>query len=118
MLGNYDRSWFHQQGELIPDIGDKVLSETIFVIFMLVVNILMLNVLIAVVSDSYDYARIRSQKIFLRTRLERTAEFDLLGLTTDCWPRLQERVHWLEKLFATGKVRLEDDMEDNGEKWR
>merc|ERR1711904_157941 len=104
MMGNYNRVWFNQQDEAWPDPGAKVISGTIFVIFMLVVNILMLNVLIAVVSDSYDFARIRSHKIFLRTRLERTAEFDLLGLTTNSWPRLQQRLNWLEKRFATGRV--------------
>merc|ERR1711904_30105 len=118
MMGNYNRVWFNQQDEAWPDPGAKVISGTIFVIFMLVVNILMLNVLIAVVSDSYDYARIRSQKIFLRSRLERTAEFDLMGLTTNRWSSLQRCFRWLESLFTTHNYQFEEDDEEvSEEKW-
>jgi len=41
-----------------------------------------LNVLIAVVSDSYDLAMTRAENLFLRTRLELVAELDSLGFTT------------------------------------
>ena len=44
--------------------------------------VLCINVLIAVVSDSYDYAMFRAHKIFLRTKLQVFAEFDALGLLT------------------------------------
>ena len=40
------------------------------------------NVLIAVVADSYDYAMFRSRKIFLCTKLQLVAEFEAVGLTT------------------------------------
>jgi len=43
----------------------------------------MLNVLIAVVSDSYDYAMTRASGLFLRTRLVLVAELDALGLTEE-----------------------------------
>jgi hypothetical protein len=45
--------------------------------------IIMLNVLIAVVSDSYDYAMTRASGLFLRTRLVLVAELDALGLTRE-----------------------------------
>ena len=45
--------------------------------------IVMLNVLIAVVSDLYDYAMTRASGLFLRTRLVLVAELDALGLTEE-----------------------------------
>jgi len=43
----------------------------------------MLNVLIAIVSDSYDFAMTRASQLFLRTRLGLVAELDALDLTTE-----------------------------------
>lgn len=43
------------------------------------VVVVMLNVLIAVVSDAYDYSMTRAQQLFLRTRLQLVAELDALG---------------------------------------
>ena len=48
--------------------------------YMLVVFLLCINVLIAVVSDSYDYAMFRVRKIFMLAKLQTFAEFDALGL--------------------------------------
>ena len=45
----------------------------------------MLNVLIAIVSDSYDRSRVRSRKLFLHSRFELAAEFELVS------PRKDER---------------------------
>ena len=50
--------------------------------YMVIVFLLCVNVLIAVVSDSYDYAMFRAHKIFMRTKLQTFAEFDALGLLT------------------------------------
>ena len=40
----------------------------------------MLNILIAVVSESYESALIRAQKLFLTARLELVTEFEALGI--------------------------------------
>jgi hypothetical protein len=47
------------------------------------VVIILLNVLIAVVSDSYFYAKTKARQLFLRARLELIAELDALGLTDE-----------------------------------
>jgi hypothetical protein len=55
MIGDFEREWFPTPFTL-----------GLFLAYMFVVMILMLNVLIAVVSDSYDFAVIRSQVLFRR----------------------------------------------------
>ncbi len=59
----------------------SALSLFLVVLYLFFVVIVMLNVLFAVVSDSYDYAMKRAQQLFLRSRLECVAELDSLGLT-------------------------------------
>ena len=49
----------------------RLASPTVFIVL-----VIMLNILIAVVSDSYECAIIRSKKLFLSARLELVAEFD------------------------------------------
>ena len=51
---------------LYPAPGDKVLLDC----FVMVISIVMLNVLIAIVSDSYDEAMATTFKLFWRERLE------------------------------------------------
>ena len=41
----------------------------------------MLNILIAVVSDSYEYAVICARKLFMIARLDLVAELDMMGMT-------------------------------------
>ena len=50
------------------------------------------NVLIAVVADSYDYALFRAHKIYFRTKLQLVAEFEALGITTLTieWQRVRD----------------------------
>ena len=49
---------------------------------MFIVFVLCVNLLVAVVGDSYDFAMLRARKLFLRTKLQLIAEFEALGLTT------------------------------------
>jgi len=63
MLGEYERDNF-------PDIFTTLLSF----LFMVLVVVVMMNVLIAIVSDSYDNAMVRSNELFWRARLELVAE--------------------------------------------
>ena len=65
MLGDFDR-----------DVFQSDLSLVLFVAFIMIVVIVMLNVLIAIVSDSYDYGMVRSRKLFNRSRLEFAAEVE------------------------------------------
>jgi hypothetical protein len=70
LLGETHRYWFHSPME----IG-------LYVSYELVVVILMLNVLIAVVGDSYEYSIIRARTTFLETRVELVVELETLGMT-------------------------------------
>jgi len=54
------------------------LLVVLFVSYACLVTILLLNILIAVVSDSYEYAQIRSRVLFRRARLELAAELEAL----------------------------------------
>jgi hypothetical protein len=77
-MGVFDRNWF-QANE-----GDGTTTNLLvfyFFAFLFVVFIIMLNVLIAVVSDSYDFATTQAKTLFLVSRFELVAELDALGLT-------------------------------------
>jgi hypothetical protein len=63
MLGNYD-----------PEDFVDYYQYWISVVFMFMIVIVMLNVLIAIVSDSYDAAMVKSTELFWRARLELVAE--------------------------------------------
>ena len=63
MLGDYDRDDF-------PDTYTSLMSF----LFMFLVVVIMMNVLIAIVSDSYDNAMVRSNELYSRARLELVAE--------------------------------------------
>ena len=67
MIGDFEREWFFEPFTLV-----------LFLTYMFVVMILMLNVLIAVVSDSYDFAVIKSVTLFRRARLDLAAEFEAM----------------------------------------
>ncbi len=69
--------WFEHTSEVIASV-----AVALFVSFMVFFFLVCVNVLIAVVADSYDYALFRSHKIFLRTKLQLVAEFEAVGLTT------------------------------------
>ena len=76
-MGNFDMSWFEHTSEAISSV-----AVALFVSFMLFFFLVCVNVLIAVVADSYDYALFRARKIYLRTKLQLVAEFEAVGLTT------------------------------------
>ena len=76
IFGEFQVSWYEAESK-----GLTACSVALFVIFMFFVVVVMLNVLIAIVSDSYDFALTRAEKLFLRARLVLVAELDALGLT-------------------------------------
>merc|ERR1711871_1230263 len=67
-LGEYD----------VDDYSDSWLMLTYFLSYMLLMTIIMLNVLIAIVSDSYDSVMIRSKKLFLRAKFQIVADMMLM----------------------------------------
>jgi len=85
LLGDFgDRADFGQfaSGEGVPEptLQDGLLVA-IFVGYTLIGLVLMLNILIAVVSDSYEYATICSRPLFLQARVSLVAELDVMGLS-------------------------------------
>jgi hypothetical protein len=80
MLGDFERDWF-----------DQPLTLFMFFAYTFIANIMMLNVLIAVVSDSYEHAMIKSKFLFRRARLELVAEFDTMFTCWDGTRRLQKQ---------------------------
>ena len=102
ILGETHRYWFRDEFEL-----------GLYVTYELIVVILMLNVLIAVVGDSYEYSIIRARTTFIECRVELVVELETLGLTqptnkTFCgrtnlaWRRGNR---WLnEKVWELGKT--------------
>jgi len=103
IMGNFEREWFEAD-----TLNLSALSVFLFILFMFFVVIVMLNVLIAVVSDSYDLAMTRAENLFLRTRLELVAELDALGVTRD-----RQLPAWLIRLLRGSSYvdyffRLED----------
>ena len=67
MLGDVDMTWFESNH------GVNAYSQALFLLYTVIVVIILLNVAIAVVSDSYDRAMMESQQIFQNNRLERAA---------------------------------------------
>ena len=53
-----------------------------FVTFTIIGLVLMLNILIAVVSDSYEHAQINARPLFLLARISLVAELDSMGLSS------------------------------------
>ena len=88
VLGNYE----------YDDFTDRfTLCLSIF--YMLLVVIVMTNVLIAIVSDSYDSAMVRSSELFWRARLELVAEVSsTFKYVLKCFPTVETYDRWLEWL--------------------
>lgn len=65
MLGDNDRDWFH--------VSDNAHASRfmvfMFVIYSFFVTVILLNILIAVISDSYDYSMSNAQRIYMRAKL-------------------------------------------------
>jgi len=68
MLGDFDRAWFDGGSQAATSF-----SLVLLVGYLFIIMILMLNVLIAVVSDEYDRANTRAHHVFQRARLETVA---------------------------------------------
>ena len=66
-------------GEFDPDNFDEVAVRVLLVFFILVVMIVFLNVLIAIVSDSYDLSMAKAEGLFLRSRCELITETALIA---------------------------------------
>ena len=71
---DFERGWFVGMGPAM-----SAWSTLFFVLNTFIVMIIALNMLIAIVSDSYEYAQIRASKLFLRTRVELAAELVAIG---------------------------------------
>lgn len=71
-MGGFDKGWFP---------ASTLWSRALFVAYMLFVFIIMLNVLIAVISDSYGSAQGKAQILFVRTQLQYCAMLDAMHLT-------------------------------------
>lgn len=78
--GNYPRS--------------TVLARALFVGYMIIVFIIMMNVLIAVISDSYASAQAKAETLYLRAQIQYTAVWDAMGLT-----RPRKLPHWFTKIM-------------------
>jgi len=121
-MGVFDRAWFNAE----EDHGAFTnLLVFYFFAFLFVVFIIMLNVLIAVVSDSYAFATTQAEMLFLVSRFELVAELDALGLTKKdllsryveaCLrPLLRPLSHSLKLPSSTGDVDESDIGEDDDE---
>eukprot|EP00968_Pinguiococcus_pyrenoidosus_P006892 scaffold455_cov160-Pinguiococcus_pyrenoidosus.AAC.3 len=73
-FGDFDRDWF----AAAPDEVSRQFTVLTFAAFLLVLNILLLNVLIAVVNNSYQSSTKKSLRLFYRARLELAAELQAL----------------------------------------
>ena len=69
-LGEYDAN--------IDDYSESWLLLIYFMSYMFLMTIIMLNILIAIVSDSYDSVMIRSKKLFLRAKFLIVADMMLM----------------------------------------
>ena len=61
-------------GEFDPDNFDQVVVRCLLVFYVLVVIVVLLNVLIAIVSDSYDISMAKAEALYYRSRLELITE--------------------------------------------
>ena len=61
-------------GEFDPDNFDEVVVRYLLVFYVLVVMVVLLNVLIAIVSDSYDISMAKAEALYYRSRFELITE--------------------------------------------
>ena len=73
MLGRA-RRWSTRVGYFDADNFDKVVLRVLLVFYIIVVIVIFLNVLIAIVSDSYDLSMAKAEGLYLRSRLELITE--------------------------------------------
>ena len=101
-IGDYDLDNY-------PNPADR----TYLVLFLVVVVIVQLNILIAIVSDSYDAAMAKSEGLYYRSHLELVSE---TAWAAKLFPRrLLPRIdkYWIEERLAAA-LEDGDDGEDQG----
>lgn len=110
LLADFEREWFDGSGASAT--GDA--PDILFYAVMLVICILLLNVLIAVVSDKYDFAQTRSRELLVQARLEEVALFDAMGVTQiDFLP--MRSLQRLRDALGCSRAGIEGDDEDEDE---
>ena len=72
-------------GEFDPDNFDEVVVRCLLVFYVLVVMVVLLNVLIAIVSDSYDISMAKAEALYYRSRLELITETALIASRLPKW---------------------------------
>jgi hypothetical protein len=75
MLGGFNRWWFESSSVKVTNF-----SISAFVIFMFVVYIVLLNMLIAIVGDSYAFAMTKAPLLFAQTKCAVTVEYIVTGV--------------------------------------
>ena len=98
-------------GEFDPDNFDEVSVRVLLVFFILVVMIVFLNVLIAIVSDSYDLSMAKAEGLFLRSRCELITETALIAslLPSSCLPTHDEATIKVGLANALANARSAND---------
>ena len=110
MLGDIEMVWLQSS-----DV--EVWTQALFLLYTFVVVIILLNMLIAVVSDSYEHAMMESHNIFLRNRLERAAAISGSNNSVAS-PFLVERVlRPLLKPLLAAEAALSDDTSGADDVW-
>ena len=96
-IGDYDLDNY-------PNPADR----TYLVLFLVVVVIVQLNILIAIVSDSYDAAMAKSEALYYRSHLELVTEtaWAATRLPRRLLPRIDEA--WIEERLAAALEETED----------
>ena len=77
-------------GEFDPDNFDEVVVRYLLVFYVLVVMVVLLNVLIAIVSDSYDISMAKAEALYYRSR------FELITETAPIASRLPKLPQWMQ----------------------
>jgi len=72
-------------GEFDPDNFDEVVVRYLLVFYVLVVMVVLLNVLIAIVSDSYDISMAKAEALYYRSRLELITEMAPIASRLPKW---------------------------------
>ena len=72
-------------GEFDPDNFDEVVVRCLLVFYVLVVMVVLLNVLIAIVSDSYDISMAKAEALYYRSRLELITEMAPIASRLPKW---------------------------------
>lgn len=89
MLGDFDMSLFEAEEQSLHEF-----AKLIFVFFMFIVQVMMVNVLIAVVCESYAIAQGKARALFFRERLLLAAELDTMGFTSERYQFLSHLMWW------------------------